>query len=450
MRKAAFNAFINSVWLSHSLCCVLALAACIPLLWPTLAEYNLQATLQPYAGPVILGAFVCSAVLLGLSIVHHLLHMRNLRALWLLCAWLLQWGLAALIFAQMAIEADVSSPYEADSPQPIQQTDTLYNPADKLTGPSALTISISPENYNADTIGQAPNLVQLEREHQELLASFLKRSGRWAYAAENDTFYTRPGHVVLIPPSSGGIPGTVHATFRSVTEGERLPAGFVVVLPGGAFPEPQEGGDGVPDIALELSGKHYLLLAWRGTKHAETARKAINAAIDAIDSRMQRLAESPTEETAALLCEGRKRFSGNKPELRLSEPSSQYGIYQAEVYANPGRPGTLLLAIRETESGKTLRVFSLPALYSDNPNEVFRHDIPGTTEEWQLHSAVSEADTLFPRGAPYFAICTGESHRYFGVTFEVKFYAQGTAGKESETLLRRNYKVQAYENNPAP
>lgn len=450
MKKGAIISIVDSTWLPHSLCCLLALVACVPLLWPTLADHRLQATLQPYCGPVILSSFICSVVLVCFCAVRYLLSMHNIRALWSICAWCMQWGIAALIFSQMAIEADVASPYEAATPHPIQQSDTLYTPSDKLTGPTALVIPIDPENYSADTIEPATNLVQLEREHEELLADFLSRSGRWAYAAQDDTFYTKPGHVVLIPPTSGGIPGTVHATFRSVTEGERLPDGFVVVSPGSTFPESAEERESVPDIALELSGKHYLLLAWRGTKHAETARKALNAAIAAIDTRLQRLAESPTTETAAFLCEGSRRFSGNKPELRLCEPNSQYGIYQAEVYANPGRPGTMLLAIRETDSGKTLRVFSFPALYSDNPNEVFRHDIPGTTEEWQLHSTVSEADTLFPGGAPYFAIRTGDSHRYFGVTFEVKFSPQGRLGTETETLLRRNYKVQAYESKPTP
>lgn len=449
MKKGAINSIVDSAWLPHSLCCVLALVGCIPILWPALADHKLQATLLPYCGPIILSAFVCSAALVCISSVRYLLRMQNIRALWQLCAWCMLWGTAALIFAQMAIEADVTSPYEAEATQPIQQSDTLYTPSDKLTGPSSLIIPIDPENYSASTIEPATNLVLLEREHEELLADFLSRSGRWAYAAQDDTFYTKPGHVVLIPPTSGGIPGTIHATFRSVTEGERLPAGFVVVSPGGTFPEPEEGQEGVPDIALELSGKHYLLLAWRGTKHAETARKALNAAIAAIDTRLQRLAESPTAETAAYLCEGSRRFSGNKPELHISEPNSQYGIYQAEVYANTGRPGTMLLAIRETDSGKTLRVFSFPALYSDNPNEVFRHDIPGSREEWQINSAVSEADTLFPSGAPFFAIKTGESHRYFGVTFEVKFSPQGAAGTETETLLRRNYKVQAYESKSA-
>lgn len=449
MRKTLVRIVIESAWIPHCICCLLALIGCIPLLWPELASPQLQASIQPYAGPCILGAATCSAALLTISCVRFLLRMQNLRALGQLVAWAAQWGIAVLIFIQMSIEADIPSPYEQEeASQPIQQTATLHTPTDKLTGPAALAIPIEPDKYSDTTIEQADSLVKLEREHEELLADFLSKSPRWAFAPNSDTFYTQPGHVVLVPPATGGIPGTVHACFRSVTEGERLPAGFIVATPGSTFPETEDAA-GVPDIALELSGKHYLLLAWRGTKHRETACKALNAAIAAIDSRMQRLAESPTPETAAALCEGKRCIHGNKPELRVNEPNGQYGVYQAVVYANTGVPGTLLLVIRDTESGQSLRVFSFPSRYSNDPDELFRHDIPGTTENWMRDSAIAPADTIFPQGAPYFAIRLGESHQYFGVTFEVQFVPRGSDGTQAQLLLRRNYTVQAYESAAA-
>ena len=150
-----------------------------------------------------------------------------------------------------------------------------------------------------------------------------------------------------------------------------------------------------------------------------------------------------------MLCAGKRSIRGNKPELRVSEPNGQYGVYQAAVYANPGQAGTLLLIIRDIESGKSLRVFSFPAQHSDNPDELFRHDIPGTTESWMRDSAITPAATTFPQGAPFFAICLGKSHRYFGVTFEVQFVPTGADSSQAQLLLRRNYTVQAYESTPA-
>ena len=446
MNSSQIRSVVFSPWLPHSLCCVVVLLACVPILWPEIAGDIIPVSAARYAGHLLLGAILASAALLCAGCVHHLLNMRNLRALWQLLVWLLLWGLTAFIFTQMAIEADVDSPFANETVQPIQQTTTLHPPTEKLTSPSSLELAIDPELYSDKVLESAANLVKLESEHEEILASFLKKAPRWAFSSDDNIFYTKPGHVVLVPPATGGIPGTVHATFRTVTEGERLPDGFVIATPGGEFPTTADGT--MPDIALELSGKHYLLLAWRGTKHLETARKAINAAIAAIDTRMERLAKNPTEESAAHLREGRRSYPGNKPELRLNEPDNQYGVYQAEVYANTGKPGTMLLVIRDISTGKPLRLFTFPARYSSNPNELFRHDIPGTPEEWMASAPISEAGTIFPQGAPYFAICTGESHQYFGVTFEVQFFPQGKDGTSATTLLRRNYKVQAYETSP--
>ena len=451
MIRTPIRVVLEASWVPHTLCCLLALLSCVPLLWPDLVEPKLQTAVKSYAGALILASLVGSAILVVASCVHFFLKLNNLKALWQVCTWGIQWGIAALIFAQMAIEADVSSPFEQEaSHHPIQNTDTLHIPSEKLTGPTSLTIAIDPTNYGAEVIEDTPNLIQLEQEHEELLSTYLSQSPRWAHATQTDTFYTKPGHVVLLPPATGGIPGAVHAIFRTVAEGEALPAGFVQAAPGTPFPQAEEGQEGVPDIALQLSGKHQLLLAWRGTKHRETACKALNAAIAAIDTRMQGLLDSPTPETLQRLCEGKRSILGNNPELRVCEPVGQYGVYQAEVYANPGREGTMLLAIRDMQSeDKTiLRLFSFPAQYSDNPNELFRHDIPGASARWTRDAAVSDVDTIFPHGAPYFAIKAGESHQYFGVTFEVQFSPKGTSGKEADVLLRRNYKVQAYEATP--
>lgn len=448
MSRNRLSRILESPWALHLVCCILALVGCLPILWPTLTPKELHPTIVTYAGIVILTSFITSGILMVATIVHFLLRMRNLRASGQFFAWLLQWSVSALIFAQMAIKADVSSPYEENTAQTIQNNNTLYPPTDKLNGASALVIPIDPSSSNTDFIADAPNLLKLEKEHEELLSTYLNQSPRWAYAAKETTFYTQPGHVVLTPPPTGGIPGTVHASFRTIVEGEPLPEGFIPVTPGSPFPQTEGNSDKIPDIALDLSGKHYLLLAWRGTTHSETARKALNAAITAIDSRLQRLAETPTQEVCHRLCTGKSTMLGSAPELRVSEPSGQYGVYQAEVYANPGRAGTLLLVVRDIDTGKVLRLFSFPAQYSDNKNELFRHDIPGPSEAWQREAAISDIAAVFPTGAPFFAIAQGESHHYFGVSFEVQFSPSGTHGADTETLLRRNYKVQAYESTP--
>lgn len=450
MSSSRLSTVLGTTWILHICCAATALLACIPILWPEESYPDFLAPVLPQLGQIIAGSVLASVVTLLITCTHFLLRIKNLQAFLQLIYCSAIWGIGVLIFVEMAIEADVPSPYETAERQPIQETATLHQPTENITSPASLVIPIDPETSQASTIAAVPNLEKLEKEHEELLTAYITRSPRWAYADKGDTFYTRPGHVVLVPPSSGGIPGTVHATFRTVAEGEQLPDGFVPVKPGDAFPQPTAENEELPDIALMLSGKHHLLLAWRGTKHRDTAQKAINAAITTIDSQVQKLAENPTEETLERMCTGKRKRRGSTPELRVVEPNNQYGIYQAEVYANTGRPGTLLLAIRDiNDDNKLLRLFSFPARYSPYSQEIFRHDIPGSQEEWIRDSTVSDIAHLFPPGAPFFAIKCGESHNYFGVSFELQFAPSGSDATEPQTLLRRHYKVQAYENQPA-
>ena len=450
MSSSRLSTVLGTTWILHICCAATALLACIPILWPEESYPDFLAPVLPQPGQIIAGSVLASVVILLITCTHFLLRIKNLQAFLQLIYCSAIWGIGVLIFVEMAIEADVPSPYETAERQPIQETAILHQPTENITSPASLVIPIDPETSQANTIAAVPNLEKLEKEHEELLTAYITRSPRWAYADKGDTFYTRPGHVVLVPPSSGGIPGTVHATFRTVAEGEQLPDGFVPVKPGDAFPQPTAENEELPDIALMLSGKHHLLLAWRGTKHRDTAQKAINAAITTIDSQVQKLAENPTEETLERMCTGKRKRRGSTPGLRVVEPNNQYGIYQAEVYANTGRPGTLLLAIRDiNDDNKLLRLFSFPARYSPDSQEIFRHDIPGSQEEWIRDSTVSDMAHLFPPGAPFFAIKCGESHNYFGVSFELQFAPSGSDATEPQTLLRRHYKVQAYENQPA-
>ncbi len=394
---------------------------------------------------LLFGAFCTSFTMMTLAVVHLLLRLRNKKAVFYLLAWGGQWAFAAILFVLLALVADVPPLPVQEASQPIQQTDTLHPAREELTGPSALVIPITPETFSDTVVEATPNLKRLEEEHEQVLTDFLADSPRWAAQAD-DTFYSRPGHVVMVPPATGGTPGLVHVCFRRLIEGEPLPQGYSVVKPGDAFP--RTPGGQVPDIALDLGRNHYLLLAWRGTSHATTAHKALNAAIAAVDSRMKELADSPTEETAAALNRGKINMTGHTPELRLCEPPAQYGAYQGEIYANPQEPGTLLVYIRELETNRTLRILNCPARYSSNQNELFRHDLPGSVPLWMRDGGFSNTRKHFEASTPLFVIREGEPHRFFGVAFEVRFKPVDPH-LPSRLILRRCYKVEAYE-KPAP
>lgn len=436
---------ISRLWIWHSACCVMTLLACVAIIWPQVFLPDAwEQRIISYSGSVALGSMLTSLLIMLISTFVLLLRLRNLRAIGQIFIWGLLWACAIGIFTIMAYMADVPMPgSDKTETEPIQSTDTLHQADSMLTGPDSLIIPIQPERFEAGSLPDAPHLLLLEEKHSELLQSYLSASPRWALPAD-DTFYTKPGHVVMTPPLNGGIPGLVHAAFRRIVEGEPLPAGFTTISPGDAIPGAPDGSEHVTDLAVELGRNLYLLLAWRGTSHTETAQRALCAALSTIDELMQPLTESPEPATVQKLLNGKRNITADRPELLLSQPPAQYGTYQAEIYVNPGEAGTLILRIADVDTDTTLRLFSCPALFSSNPKELFRHDIPGSVPEQMRATSFGHIPGLLPDKAPLFVICCGVPHQFFGVAFEVVFIP-ANATKESRVLLRRCYRVQAFE-----
>lgn len=425
----------------HIICASAAVLSTLPILFPEVAPPQHAEHICRYAGICLLTSLCVSAILMLTATSIQIFRLSNTRAFWRFASWLSIWGLAGLMYVFVAILADVSPTESYRETDPIQKTDILHPATDALLGPASLIIPIDTEDRQIKTIEQAPNLVLLEQEHADILRDYLEASPRWFDKGTDDAFYSKPGHVVMIPPSIGGIPGLVHAGFRRLVEGDPLPVGYVTLKPGETLPEIK---DSIPDIALDLGRNHYLLMAWRGAAHKESAIRAINAAIADVDERLAPLVQKPSAATIRRMVTGKQSYSGSAPDLRLAEPPGQDGAYQAEVYANPGEAGTILLFIKRLDSGRTIRLLNCPARFSDNPEEQFRHDFPGSVPIWQNSAFHNSLDNIFPQGTPLFVICKDKSHQYFGAAFEVWFTPQNPA-KPRRLLLRRCYKVQGYD-----
>lgn len=428
----------------HIACVITALFASLFILFPEIGPASTDGLLQIYAGGTLLTAIGVSTLLVFISATTHMLRLNNTRAFSQLVKWCISWGCGLALYVLLAISADVQPPDTEEDNLAIQSSDHLYAPKDQLNGPASLVIPIETEGQSADKVAESPNLTTLEKDHAEVFKNYIEQSPRWSGQEGDDTYYSKPGHLVMVPPTTSGAPGLVHVCFRTLVEGDRLPQGFSVVQPGGNFPDFEDESKFVSDMAVDLGRNHFLLLAWRGSAHRQTAYKAINAAIAAIDARMQTLLDTPTEETAKRLLNGRESYPGSTPEFRLSEPIAQEGAYQAELYANPGEPGIILVYIKELKSGRTLRLMSCPARYSSNNQELFRHDFPGSMPDWIRSSVEGDVSNLFPANTPLFAIRRGPQHQYFGVAFEV-YFKPSDVRKQQRHLIRRCYKVQAYE-----
>lgn len=426
----------------HIFCALTALVCCIPALFPEICPEDSDDTFLFYAGCGLMAVLITSFAMMVMAGLIHLSRLNNIKALGQLVKWATIWGADFGLFVLLALAADVSSPDDEGKTQPIQMTDTLFQAHDALTGPESLTIPIEPEPQSAERVAEVPNLNLLEEEHPELLRTYLEQSPRWQGGQNNDTFYSKPGHLVMVPPSVSGTPGLLHVCFRRLTEGAPLPVGYTVLRPGDDFPEPDpDARHQQTDFAIDLGRNQYLLLAWRGTAHTETTRKVLNAAISAIDERMQPLAERPEEATVQRMLNGRSSYAGTTPEIRLAEIPGQRGTYQSEVYANPGEPGTLLFFVRRMEGGQTLRLFHCPAKYSADRNELFRHNFPCDIPEWQRENVAARIGELLPKDSPVFIIGAESEPYYFGAALEV-WFKPADNHKPRYLLLRRCYRMQ--------
>lgn len=446
MKRRLFNLFRILLYPTfiHILCGIATLGCCVPVLFPEVCPKGLASSVISYAGIILLSSIWLSIGFMLLAVIIHMARLNNTRAFSQLFKWMGIWGCTWGAYVLLAIAADVAPPMNDEDNTTLSNTDTIHTPKEQLNGPASLVIPISPREGPVDIVQDAPHLQKLEREHEALFGAYITQAPRWSGQEGDDTFYAKPGHLVMVPPSSTGIPALVHVCFRRLVEGDPLPQGYTVIKPGEAFPRIPDDASQIPDYALELGGQHFLLLAWRGSTHRETALRAINAAIAAIDARMQPLAESPTEETVQRMLTGRDTYPGNAPEFRLSEPLAQDGAYQAELYANPGEPGVILVYIKDIKSEQTLRLLSFQARYSDKTDELYRHDIPGAMPQWVRSTGEEKIATVFPHNTPLFAIKLGPQRQYFDVAFEI-WFTPSDVRRNQHMLLRRCYKVQAYE-----
>lgn len=428
------------IW--HITCCLLALLASLPLLWPRMLPHAWRASAPEYAGDAIMAAILVSLTVLGIASLFMLLRLRNLRTLLQCAIWAFEWLLTGAIFAVLAYFANVPPPPAMQEPHVTPQSKPpVFPPSDIIEGPHALAIPIVPDSPASATLQSAPHLVELEARHPDLLRAYVSQSPRWAASLSDQNFYTKPWHVVMILQDQDSGPGFVHVAFMHLVDGEQLPAGYAVVKGGSPFPELSESGKQFPDLALDLDGSHYLLLAWRGPDDSPHARGAINAAIRAVDGMVRPLAENPTQATLSHLISGSTHAqftadSPSAPDILLSEPYAQSGCYQAQILANPGEKGYLILRLVDNHSRETLLNFEIPAHHSHNPDELFIHNIPGDIPSHLRHTVLFD---VVPPKAPLFIIRQDSDQRAREVVFELYFRP---AGKEySYPILSKIYSV---------
>ncbi len=405
----------------HFVFWTLALLASIPLLWPRILPRPWRAAAPHVCGYLIAAAVLLSFIVLCVCCVRMLARLHNLRTLGQIVMCGLQWLIACGLFAVLAYVADVDPPKEEilsdrKAPTPIARVEQPPPiPADVLYGPHALVIPIDVPDHVDDSDTSAlhvpSHLLALEEKHPDLLDAYITKSPRWTNSKDDLVFFSQPWHVVM-PVKGSRV--SVHAAFISISVGQQVPSEYKIVKAGVPyFSSDQEHGQQLPDLALELGGAHYLLLAWRGPADPGRALSAINAAIQEVDKMVEPLAESPTQGTLEALCSGdlgTESIEEREPTILVSEPYAYSGFYQAQILANPGRAGDLIVEVEDSETHETLLHFEFLARFSHPPNELFRYDIPGDLSPSRRKTLISKG-VIPDNNAPLFIIRRTPAHR---------------------------------------
>ncbi len=429
--------FIQSRWMPHALCAITLLLSIVPMLWPEIGGKHLA----QLAGYAVIGSFLLSLLLAILWIVYDLLHLKNKKAILRILSFIVVWSSAAACSLLLTYRAKVPMAKELIEKAP--ELDIKVHDADEeLLGESRLVIPIKLRDTTYTHIQKSPNLVRLESEHPDIIHYYLQQSPRWTSNA-SDTFYAQLGHVELTIKDKDGNPrGVVHAAFRALTEGEEMPHGYTPVKSGDELPTLLDANKeaSIPDVAIDLGGDYFLLIAWRGINDRELALQSINESIRYIDASFDTLAKNPTVEQVDQVLKNKQAFTLKDPDLRLSEPPSQFGTYQAEILANPQEAGQILLLIKESKTQQVLRVISCYAQYSDNESEYFLHEIPADLPNWLGRQAWAPGKLMLEPGIPLFTIRRGDSGQTFEVDFDV-WFAPADITKERRRILKKRYRV---------
>lgn len=150
-------------------------------------------------------------------------------------------------------------------------------------------------------------------------------------------------------------------------------------------------------------------------------RRITKALVRLVEDELRPLAESPTEETLRVLLPPDAILRG-EPDIALRD-SSQGGIYDATLRANPGEPGLAWLKAFEVTKGTPLSVSRLAEYsnvrlgWSDDLEEVFT-------------------------GITQFTIYEGDWEQYYAARFELWF--RPDSGGPERKLAERVFKIQGW------
>ena len=273
-----------------------------------------------------------------------------------------------------------------------------------------------------------PSLARLRKEHPQLLDRFLAAHPGWrVYEERGDRFSTRrwmAGNAWRI---------TLHGyysefdhdsrRFQSRTtlgfSGDAWARGAQRITPGTRTAVNVSRGNDLMESHVVIPVEDVLVELFEQSDAPE--RRITVAAVTELEREFAALLAAPDWSHAEkLLPRGAIMFGA--PSIELSE-SFQWGLYNAAVRCNPGKPGRVYLKAFEITRNYPLSTDRLKSAtnewggWSDDPGQQF----------------LSET---------HFTICEGDWGQFYGARFEVWF--EPDDGSDESKLLERNFKIQGW------
>ena len=336
---------------------------------------------------------------------------------------------------------NLTLPTDVELAEPIRRAISKHQPefeSENATDPfqDALLRSLTtPAGNDAKIYAKVSNLELLATNHPKLLLRYLSARPEWRVFEERGKQYaTRRWKI------GGKWQYELHGYYsahdlESDTELEQFQTRFTIGLEGSPWARlgrdttrvkmgewknvKLSEGNGIDESHCVIAAGPIVLEIFEQSIGKE--RRLTKAAIRQFESELKPLVKTPTEETLLGLLPAEERKTG-QPDLILSE-SFQGGIYDGEVWCNPGEPGMIYLRAYEIMTGRRLSAGRLREKsservnWSDDPNEL------------------SLAKTNFK-------IYEGDWGQYYGARFEVWF--EPDSGKAERKLLEKNFKIEGW------
>lgn len=332
---------------------------------------------------------------------------------------------------------NLTIPTNIEIAEPLKMKEGSWGGPEDVFQTALLEALQKPGSGDATVQAELPSLVQLHKSSEDILRRYLASSPAWRMFSERGRLFATRRWMIGSQWEFTLHGNYDHSTFDHFQK-DAVPK-FQTRLTLGISGKPWWEGWSTTKIRLGEKGKvrlgygnqlqesHCIINTgvWPVEifeQSGDPERKLTKASLQQLEEELRPLAKAPTWETIRKLLPPGSIGKGVSS-LNLSK-SFQGGIYDSQIWVNPGEPGMLYLKAFEVTQGTPLSV----------------KDLKESTSEWVGWS--DDPSELFFANTN-FTIYEGEWDKFYAARFEVWFVPD--SGKPERKLLERNFKIEGWQ-----